>query len=158
HVLPLQLDATASFGDQLLLTRSPFGGFTTTGTTATASITMPVTAPRIVGHARVGEDPPPTDTRFSFADVYRSTAGTATSVELSAPTVPFVAGGQYNAALQHAAWLQGNGSYDGGTVTLDWRLATSAPDFSSVHWMVVLPPGQTDLDLASGPPVLAGHL
>ena len=156
HMVPIGLDATASYGDQLQLLSFP-----DSSTAATASITMPVTAPRIVGHARLdrttdsGSFP---DSRFGFADVYRSISGTATSLELSAPTVPFVGGGVYNPTLQRAAWLQGDGGYDGATLTLDWTLTNSAPNFSNVHWLVVVPPGQTDLDLAMHPPGLAHYL
>jgi hypothetical protein len=116
--------------------------------TATAMVTLPLTAPRMGGIAGLTRDQYGTQTAFHGG-------GPAASATFAAPKLPWM--GKATTTATTLAWTQTAGSYDGAVATMVWHVTVSNVDHQHV-WMVVLPPGTTSVDWTSPPAELASYL
>jgi hypothetical protein len=117
---------------------------------ATTTVTVPLTTPRMGGFANL--------TRLGFGpQITFRVGGPATSVALTAPTLPWM--GARTTTATTLAWTQTSGSSDGAVGTLGWTRHDSATNTDHGHaWIVVLPPGTTSIDWTSTPAELAPYL
>jgi hypothetical protein len=121
--------------------------------TASAQMTLPITAPRTFGHARIertGE--------FGDHHAYVAGAGTATMLPLTPPALPWVGGLVVNGTIGKAVWLQTAGSYDAAVLAIAWSHIDASETVHLYDWNVILPPGITALDFGAPPAELAPYM
>lgn len=121
------LEATAVYGGTIQV--GDFSSQYAFDGAASAQLTVPITAPRLIGHVAFSQD----------VDTYRAAPGTATELELTEPHVPMLDQIFYDFERGRIAWSQYGGQYDAAVVLGIW----DAP--ISVRWVAIVPPGETEV-------------
>ncbi len=141
QVMMVELDSTAAYAAGVTFTaptmQVPIGDGA-----ASFSNSMPMTAPRMVGHAILSAGG-----HFGIHEVYRALPGTATTLTLATPSLPWVSALAADPGVGRAVWLQTSGTYDAAVLSLSWPLFDGGIEHDYA-WTVILPPGTTSFDFS----------
>ncbi|MCE9572661.1 MAG: hypothetical protein K8W52_05850 [Deltaproteobacteria bacterium] len=123
---------------------------------AALMMTVPTGSDHVLAYAQLHQQTLQTGSQ----ETYRVLAPSATSVAMTAPTLPWLGQVTINGAAQIAQWIPiGTGSYDAAVVFANWqRFDPSNESTTYYYWTISVPPGQTSLSWAGLPTAIADQL